>query len=223
MGDNLQFSNIELEQVAIPDYWQEVLGDSARNASENSRRGLYFEERVQRLEEERQRREAWERRQRIEHVEEGYRRDKFLAFLVLDDYREQHHRGQWLANNAPPQDLRPTLPAPPPPPPPGTPQGQRLVVDVVMAQEYARQQRNEMLNYDAPRPVTCTDCHLCDAKSMDQWQLDRHIRRRHPANRTDLFQCEKCKLSFYRRDSAINHHKRFHSKKALVPKEEDMV
>ena len=235
MDRNLIQCDREFRHMATADYWPDILEKLDNDEAENARRITWYDERGQHYRIENTRRKDWERAQRREQIEEGMRRDKFTAFLLLDDYREHNFRAKWRGTNRAGREYRATPPASPTPPsmspkqpaitdrslttvevqPTGIGATERrpLRVDVMVARDhaYATRQLNDTLGYDTPRPVTNDNCHLCDTICGDHRQLRRHLRSDHPEECTDLFHCDLCKLTFVRRDSAINHHRRMHN------------
>ena len=236
--EGLQTCDNELEHVSSPHTWQSTLTDGDGNATEGARRTNWFDERRQQLQTERLRRIEWDRKRHVELAEEMYKRDKFLAYTLLNDFREHRHRDGWTAYeeaqsaaegppvkpNSPPPALR-ALPPPPSSPEPSSPMEQAdrqsttsstqyvdMAFAVVDPQYSAVQQTNTALGYDTPRPIADSKCHLCDVTCADGRQLRRHLRSKHPEECDDLFHCSKCKLNFVRRDSALNHYRRFHSR-----------
>ena len=238
--EGLQTCDYELEHVNSPDTWRSTLNDGDGNATEIARRATWFDERRQLLQTERLRCLEWDRKRHVELAEEMFQRDRFLAYTLLSDFREQRHREGWIAYEAaqlatdgppvkppsPPPELR-ALPAPPSPVQPTSPAEQadrqsatssnqyiEMAFAVVDPQFSAIEQTNSALGYDTPRPIADGKCHLCDVTCADGRQLRRHMRGKHPKECDDLYHCAKCKLTFLRRDSALNHYRRFHSKKS---------
>ena len=235
MDRNLIQCDREFRHMATADYWPDILEKLDNDEAENARRITWYDERGQHYRNENTSRKDWERAQRREQIEEGMRRDKFTAFLLLDDYREHNFRAKWRGTNRAGREYRATPPALPtssstPPKQPaitdrslttvevqptgiGAPEGRPLRGDVMVARDhaYATRQLNDTLGYDTPRPVTNDNCHLCDTTCGDHRQLRRHLRSDHPEECTDLFHCDLCKLTFVCRDSAINHHRRMHN------------
>ena len=238
MDRNLMMANKELQHLSTADYWPDMLETSEENAAENNRRASWYDERCQHLRSEKGRRQDWEHSHRKEESEEGLRRDKFLAFLLLDDYREHTFRTGWqeavggvhVSRTTPPASpstsvpaivIQPTMTAYSPSESAVKPiilqaysdmtsDRRPPRVDTEAAREHSRRV-NEALGYDTPRTVVNNDCHLCSATCADQRLLRRHLRNKHPEECTDLFHCGPCKLTFLRRDSAINHHRRIHN------------
>ena len=88
-----------------------------------------------------------------------------------------------------------------------------MALDVVDSQFKATRQTNSAQWYDTPRAQANNNCH-CDITCVDGRQLRRHLRNKHPEHCEELFHCAKCKLTFHRRDSALNHFRRFHDGKS---------
>ena len=149
----------EFRHMTTADYWPDILEKLDDNEAENARRTTWYNERGQDYPNEKARRKDWERVQKREQIEEGMRRDKFTAFLPLDDYREHNFRAKWRGTNRTGQEYRATPPASPTPPstPPrqpaitdrslttleaqptgiGAPKGRPLRVDVMVARDHA--------------------------------------------------------------------------------------
>ena len=146
----------EFRHMATADYWPDMSEKLNDNEAENARRTTWYDERGQHYRNEKTHRKDWERAQRREQIEEGMRRDKFTAFLLLDDYREQNFRAKWRGTNRADRECRatplesPTLPSTPPRQPTitdsslttleaqpteiGAPKGRPLRGDVMVAQ-----------------------------------------------------------------------------------------
>ena len=192
----------ESRHMATADYWPDIFEKLDDKEAENARRTTWYNERGQHYHNKKTRHKDWERVQRREQIEEGMRRDKFTAFLLLDDYREHNFRAKWRGTNRAGREYRasppasPTLPSTPPRQPAitdrslttleaqptgiGAPEGRPLRVDVMVARDhaYTTRQWNDTLGYDTPRPVTNDNYHLCDMTGEDHRQSPRRYGKR---------------------------------------------
>ena len=128
--EGLRKCDEELEHISTPEMWHDILDKNDGNSTKVARRATWYDERRQLLQTERLRCMEWERKRQVDLAEEMYQRDKFLAYTLLNDYREHIHRERWITygteqpdngdrssmDGSPPTPQR-ALPAPPSPAP----------------------------------------------------------------------------------------------------------